>query len=173
MEEPTTFTIAAEAAFRILGVTQCAQRVIGFSGLGDGQNECIGVRLGQPAKFVAADDREEPIGIPGKQILARQADVIGRPRSDEVRPLFGINGLGQAAEFLAVEVQGILDGPGLLINLFEHVVRVAPAFGHLGVPLNLHDALSDGPAREEVLDGEAVPGHHSHLSVVQKRWRAW
>src|SRR5689334_9596366 len=74
--------------------------------------------------------------------------------------------LGRAFIMIDAAAKGVFDGPRLLKNFFEHVMREVAAFSCLCIEFELAD-LDFGGVRPKVRDVEAVASQCDHVVIVQ------
>ena len=137
-------------------MAQGAQRVVGLPRLADGAKAVFGPDIRDVGELVRTDDGQILPPQAAEEILPHRRDVISRSdAAQEALPRF-VDHPGQRLDVLPGNLEGGLDGGGLIVNLLEHEMGVAAPARLLRVPLDLGDFLVDALPGEQALDRIAL-----------------
>ena len=141
--------------------------VVCLARLRDGNQQILRSNDGKPLKLVRTDGRHETPGQLREEVLTGQSHIMRRSDPHQVR-LPGVMHLaGESFHVAAGHVEGVEEGLGLLEDLLEHVMGVAPLAGGLGVPLHLDRLSPHAPSVRNLADDSALGCHDRVLSVFQ------
>ncbi len=162
----------------LFGLPHRRQRVSRLARLGDGDEQVARAHKGAPVPELGGDIHFH--GNAGKlfdHILARQTRMPRRAaghnedllhRQELVRGNADLFQVDRSRFLRDPSADRVHDGPGLLMDLFQHEMAVPALLGHYRVPHDLGDVPGDLIARQ-VGDAHAVPAQHGHFVVIQEQ----
>ncbi len=156
-----------------LGLPQALQGVNGLPGLADGHGQGLSVHHRVPVAVLAG---HVPLhGDPGEalqEVFPVKPGVGRRPAGHHVDPVH-LQGVQLQAQVHVPHLlqepppQGVLQDPGLFVDLLQHVVGKAPLLRRLEAPVHLHRLPQEG-VPQEVRDLHPLPGDAGHVAVVEE-----